>query len=131
DKSEKKFSIFDTYAYADIVSYPSLFEGWGNQFIEAVFAKKPIMVYEYPVFKTDIKPQGYEVIDLGSVSVQNPQTGFLKLPDETIEAVCINVIETLLSAGTVEKLEINFQTAKKNNSRNTLKVLMKRSMEHV
>jgi mannosylglucosylglycerate synthase len=131
DKSEKKFSIFDTYAYADIVSYPSLFEGWGNQFIEAVFAKKPIMVYEYPVFKTDIKPQGYEVINLGSVSLRNPQTGFLKLPDETIEAVCNKVINTLLSSETTQKLESNFNTAKKNNSRDTLKVLMCKSMEHV
>ena len=131
DKSEKKFSIFDTYAYTDIVSYPSLFEGWGNQFIEAVFAKKPIMVYEYPVFKTDIKPRGYEVIGLGSITLENKQTGFLKLPDETIEAVCSKVIDTLLSPETTKKLDNNFRTAKENNSRDTLKVLMSKSMEHV
>jgi len=46
----------DTYVFADIISYPSIFEGWGNQFIEAVFAKKPVIVFEYPVFKSDIKP---------------------------------------------------------------------------
>ncbi len=130
-KLEKKFSIFDTYAYADIVSYPSLFEGWGNQFIEAVFAKKPIMVYEYPVFKTDIKPQGYEVIDLGSKTLKNTETGFLKLPDKTIEAVCTRVIQTLLSPETTKKLENNFKTAKGNNSKDTLKVLMRKSMEPV
>ena len=130
-KGEKKFSIFDTYAYSDIVSYPSLFEGWGNQFIEAVFAKKPIMVYEYPVFKTDIKPQGYDVISLGSTSSINKQTGFLKLPDNVIETVCSKVIETLLSSKTVKKLDINFKTSKSNNSKDTLKVLMSKSMEHV
>lgn len=131
DESEKKFSIFDTYAYTDIVSYPSLFEGWGNQFIEAVFAKKPIMVYEYPVFKTDIKQRGYEVIGLGSTALINTQTGFLKLPDKTIETVCNKVIDTLLSPETVKKLENNFKIGKANNSRDTLKILMKKSMEHV
>ncbi|MCK5196779.1 MAG: glycosyltransferase family 4 protein [Spirochaetales bacterium] len=131
DKSEKKFSIFDTYAYADIVSYPSLFEGWGNQFIEAVFAKKPIMVYEYPVFKTDIKPRGYEVISLGSTTLRNAHTGFLKLPDETIETVCNKVIDTLLSPKTAKELENNFKTAQKSNSKDTLKILMSESMELV
>ncbi len=130
-KGEKKFSIFDTYAYSDIVSYPSLFEGWGNQFIEAVFAKKPIMVYEYPVFKTDIKPLGYEVIDLGSSTSRSPQTGFLKLPDQRINNVCKDVIKTLISSDTIKKLDSNFETAKANNSRDTLKKLMKISMEHV
>lgn len=131
DKTEKKFSIFDTYAYTDLVSYPSIFEGWGNQFIEAVFARKPIMVYEYPVFKTDIKPLGYEVITLGSISSISKQTDFLKLPDEIIEKACNKVIETLLSSETNKNLDRNFEIAKKNNSRNTLKVLMRKSMEHV
>lgn len=131
NKSEKKFSIFDTYAYADLVSYPSIFEGWGNQFIEAVFAKKPIMIYEYPVFKTDIKPLGYEVITLGSTASINKQTDFLKLPDNIIETVCNKVIDTLLSSNTVKKLDRNFKTAKLNNSKETLKDLMSKSMEHV
>ena len=89
------------------------------------------MVYEYPVFKTDIKPQGYEVIDLGSTTLKNTQTGFLKLPDKTVETVCNKVIDTLLSPETTKKLENNFKTAEVNNSRNTLKELMRKSMEHV
>ncbi len=131
NKSEKKFSIFDTYAYADIVSYPSLFEGWGNQFIEAVFAKKPIAVFEYPVFKTDIKPNGYEVISLGSTIEEDTQTGFFKLPDSTIDSVCTTIIDTLLSQETTRKLEKNFIIGKANNSRDTLVRLMKKNMEHV
>lgn len=130
-KSDKKFSIFDTYAYADIISYPSLFEGWGNQFIEAVFAKKPIIVYEYPVFKTDIKPCGYEVLSLGSTTLRDVETGFLRLPEDVIDAACNGIIETLLSSETNNKLENNFEIAKTNNSRNTLKILMEKSMEHV
>jgi len=131
EKGRKKFSIFDTYAYSDIVSYPSLFEGWGNQFIEAVFARKPIMVYEYPVFKTDIKPLGYNIIDLGSSTLRSPQTGFLKLPDQRITNICKDVIKTLISPETINKLDSNFEIAKENNSRETLKELMNISMEHV
>lgn len=32
------------------MTYPSLREGWGNQFIEAVFAKLPVVLLEYPVW---------------------------------------------------------------------------------
>jgi len=89
------------------------------------------MVYEYPVYKTDIKPQGYDVITLGSTASISNQTGFLKLPDNIIETVCSKVIETLLSPKTAKKLDKNFKIAKTNNSRETLKELMKISMEHV
>lgn len=65
-EGKRKYSLWDTYVYADAIVYPSLWEGWGNQFIEAVFAKKPIVVFEYPVFQTDIAPAGFETISLGS-----------------------------------------------------------------
>ncbi|MGV8145454.1 MAG: glycosyltransferase [Alkaliphilus sp.] len=64
----KKYSLWDAYVLADIVTYPSLLEGWGNQFLEAVFAKKPVLVYEYPVYGTDIKEKGFEIISLGDKS---------------------------------------------------------------
>jgi len=62
----KCYSLWDVYAHGDIVTYPSLFEGWGNQFLEAVFAKKPVIIYEYPVCGTDIRCKGFDVISLGS-----------------------------------------------------------------
>ncbi|MCF7790708.1 MAG: glycosyltransferase family 4 protein [Victivallales bacterium] len=62
----KCYSLWDAYAHADFVTYPSILEGWGNQFLEAVFAKKPVLVYEYPVFVTDIKNKGFEIVSLGS-----------------------------------------------------------------
>ncbi|MHA2364623.1 MAG: glycosyltransferase family 4 protein [Candidatus Hodarchaeales archaeon] len=56
--SVKKYSLWDTYVYADIVTYPSLWEGWGNQFLEAINAKLPIILFEYPVYVNDIKYSG-------------------------------------------------------------------------
>ncbi len=128
-KSGKTYSLFDTYVYADVVSYPSIFEGWGNQFIEAVFAKKPVIAFEYPVFKTDIKPKGYEVISLGSEISGDSETGFYRLPEKTIDDVCNNIIQMLISPETVAKLEKNFNIGRMYNSRETLKRLMKEIME--
>ncbi len=45
--------------------------GFGNAFVEAVFAKKPIAVFEYPVFKADIKKEGYKTISFGDKSRQH------------------------------------------------------------
>lgn len=64
----KKYSLWDSYVYADAVLYPSLWEGFGNQFLEGVFAKKPIVYFEYPIFETDIKPAGFKSISMGRVS---------------------------------------------------------------
>lgn len=70
-KGDKKYSLWDCYVFADAVVYPSLWEGFGNQFLEAVFAKKPVVVFEYPVFKTDIAIAGFKVISLGDKSELN------------------------------------------------------------
>ena len=73
----KKYSLWDAYVYADLVSYPSLFEGWGNQFIEAVFAKKPVVLFEYPVFKADIRAEGYHYISLGDHTTPPDENGLV------------------------------------------------------
>ncbi|MDK2919791.1 MAG: mannosylglucosylglycerate synthase [Candidatus Petromonas sp.] len=62
---QKCYSLWDAYVYADIITYPSILEGWGNQFLEGLFAKKPMIVYEYPVYKTDIKERGFNIVSLG------------------------------------------------------------------
>jgi len=61
----KVYSLWDSYVLADFVTYPSTWEGWGNQFIEAVFARLPVVLFEYPVWKTDIAPAGFDVVSLG------------------------------------------------------------------
>lgn len=63
--NKKIYSLWDTYTTADMVTYPSYWEGWGNQFLEAVKAKLPIMLYEYPVYESDIADKGFSVISIG------------------------------------------------------------------
>lgn len=65
DDIDERYSLFDIYPFADIITYPSQYEGFGNQVLEAVFARKPIVLFEYPTFKTDILNTGIRYISLG------------------------------------------------------------------
>lgn len=63
-------NFWQGYKKSDFVMYPSLVEGFGNQFLEAVYFKRLPIVFEYPVFKKDIKPLGFEYISLGSKTIR-------------------------------------------------------------
>ena len=56
------YSLADAYRAADLVTYPSRVEGFGNAFLEAVYYKKPIVMSSYEIFQTDIQPKGFEVV---------------------------------------------------------------------
>ncbi|HNW47393.1 MAG TPA: glycosyltransferase family 4 protein [Thermotogota bacterium] len=71
NQDPKTYSLWDAYTLADIVTFPSVQEGWGNQLLEAVFAKKTVVGYEYPVFRSDILPKGLQIVSLG----KNAQIG--------------------------------------------------------
>lgn len=60
-EGKKTFTLWDIYPHADFVTYPSMYEGFGNAFLEAVYFKKPIMVNRYEVFTRDIEPKGFRV----------------------------------------------------------------------
>ncbi|MCA9071045.1 MAG: glycosyltransferase family 4 protein, partial [Planctomycetaceae bacterium] len=61
---KKTYSLWDTYPHADFVTYPSLYEGFGNALLEAFYFKKPVMVNRYSIFQTDIEPLGFDVISM-------------------------------------------------------------------
>ncbi len=123
-EGKRTYSLFDVYPHADIISYPSTYEGWGNQFLEALFARKPVMLFEYPVFKSDIRDRGYSVISMGDRAEPNKENNLFKLPDEKIEDIAINVISTLLNIKTPDILNHNFDIGKKHNSYEVLESLM-------
>lgn len=64
DENQKKFSIGDVYRCADLVTYPSGYEGFGNAFLEAIYYRKPIIVNRYSIYIADIEPKGFNVIDI-------------------------------------------------------------------
>ncbi|RLE05034.1 MAG: glycosyltransferase family 1 protein [Candidatus Aminicenantes bacterium] len=60
--TQKPYTIADAYLCADLITYPSRYEGFGNAFLEAIYHKKPIVVNRYSIYVTDIEPKGFEVI---------------------------------------------------------------------
>jgi glycosyltransferase involved in cell wall biosynthesis len=60
----KVYTLDDVYPYADLVTYPSTFEGFGNAFLEALYFSKPVVVNTYSIYTKDIKPKGFSVIEL-------------------------------------------------------------------
>jgi len=61
----KIYSLSDAYANAMACTYFSTYEGFGNAFVEAVLARRPIFVNNYkPVFWPDIGSKGFECVML-------------------------------------------------------------------
>ena len=65
------WTLQDAYEASDLVSYPSLVEGFGNVFLEAIFYRRPILVNRYPVYIADIAPCGFKVVEIdGTITDQ-------------------------------------------------------------
>jgi len=58
---KKIYTLWDLYPFVDFVTYPSLYEGFGNAFLEAVYFKLPILINRYSIFARDIEPKGFRV----------------------------------------------------------------------
>jgi len=61
----KIYTLTDIYPHADLITYPSTFEGFGNAFLEAIYFSKPILVNAYSIYIKDIKPMGFSVLEIG------------------------------------------------------------------
>ena len=59
------FPFYGTCRAVDLVCYPPEHEGFGNQAIETVWAKRPLAVLEYPVFKRFVRDHVPHYISLG------------------------------------------------------------------
>ena len=60
----KMYTLWDIYHHADLVTYPSLYEGFGNALLEAFYFKKPILANRYSIFIEDIEPKGFKTITM-------------------------------------------------------------------
>lgn len=105
---EKIYSLWDTYSSADFVTYPSLWEGWGNQFLEALRAQLPLMLFEYPVYQADIQEKGFRVVSLGSEIHGRDELGLVQVAPQLVEAAADEAVALLTNAQARE------ETAKHN-----------------
>ena len=69
-------SLHDAYLAADLITYPSLYEGYGNALLEALFYGVPVLVNRYAVYVADIAPLGLKLIEIDGA-----------ITDETVDAV--------------------------------------------
>jgi len=60
----KIYTLEDVYPHADLITYCSTLEGFGNAFLEAIYYCKPIVVNTYSIYTMDIKPKGFSVIEI-------------------------------------------------------------------
>lgn len=58
----KIYTLFDVYPHADLITYPSHYEGFGNAFLEAIYFRKPVVVNTYAVYARDLAPLGFKTI---------------------------------------------------------------------
>ncbi len=116
---EIKYALWDCYVYADAVMYTSYWEGWGNQFIEAVFSKTPVVVFEYPVFESDIKSDGFHVVSLGSEYTLD-ETGLATVPQEKVKQAAEEICTIITNSEQYTKIvEENFKIGKGKYNTNT------------
>jgi glycosyltransferase involved in cell wall biosynthesis len=59
---KKIYTLGDVYPHADMITYPSSIEGFGNAFLEAVYYRRPILVNNYSIYEVDIKPKGFRTV---------------------------------------------------------------------
>lgn len=60
----KVYTLADIYQQADLVTYPSSIEGFGNAFLEAVYHRRPILVNNYSTYNFDIRPKGFQTVEI-------------------------------------------------------------------
>ena len=64
DAGRDRHGLASAYAAADLVCFPSLYEGYGNALVEALYYRSPVMVNRYPVYVSDIAPLGLDIVEL-------------------------------------------------------------------
>ncbi|GAI94991.1 unnamed protein product, partial [marine sediment metagenome] len=90
-----------------------------------LFAKKPMLVFEYDVYKEDIKGKGFEVISLGD-KYELDEYGLAKVDKKVIRYAAGECIKLLIDKDCREKMvEKNFQLGREFLSHKSLKEKLK------
>lgn len=89
-EGDDRIPFSSVYGEADLVIYPTVAEGFGNQLLEIVKNKLLPIVFEYETFQHDIKQHLKHFISLGNVwewsaEVESNETILRILPEEAYE----------------------------------------------
>lgn len=112
---QKIYSLNDAYHQANLVTYPSRVEGFGNAFLETIYFRKPIVMSTYEIFKTDIQPKGFKIIAFDEF-----------LSDSSVREAR-EVLENPEKAG--EMVEHNYEIGRRNYSYRVLESRLKTALD--
>lgn len=106
----RRYQLWDVYPHADLVTFPSLYEGFGNALLEAVYFRKPVVVNRYPVYVADLADAGFDFVEMDGV-----------VTDEVVQEVETRLADPERLARAAEQ---NFRVAVENYSLQTLERLL-------
>ena len=69
-QGRKLYTLWDLYPHADLVTYPSTYEGFGNALLEAIYFRKPVVINRYSIYVEDIEPKGFRLAELDGFITQ-------------------------------------------------------------
>lgn len=95
----KNYTLWDIYPHADLVTFPSIYEGFGNALLEAFYFKVPVVINRYSIFAQDIEPKGFR----------------LPIMDGFVNTRVVNEVKRLLSDSDYRESIVNdnYELAKK------------------
>lgn len=67
---EKIYTLWDIYPHANLVTYPSLYEGFGNALLEAIYFRIPVVINRYSIYIQDIEPKGFRLLEMDGFVTQ-------------------------------------------------------------
>jgi glycosyltransferase involved in cell wall biosynthesis len=84
--ADRIYSLWDAYIHADFVTYPSLYEGFGNALLETLYFRRPLLVNRYQVYQDDIEPTGIEAVAIDGAITEAAVDAVRALLDDPIRA---------------------------------------------
>ena len=107
----KIFDLWDVYPHAHFITYPSVYEGFGNALIETLYFRKPLVVHTYPPYLADIKPAGVQAVEF-----------YHDLTDDVIDQVRKLIDDDAMRKSmTAHNYEVGLEHFSFKNLRSTLK----------
>jgi len=91
-------SMADAYAAADVVVFPSTWEGFGNPVLEAAVYRRPLVVADYPVLR-ELRRFGFLWFSPGRLDLLRD---FLDRPDATLHDVNADIARTYFAPETLD-----------------------------